>query len=129
MSEHSLRFRPAMRIRDPADFRRAYAGRVRHDAGCIVAYLHANDLTHPRLGISIGVRCGGAVVRNRLKRLLREAFRLEQHLLPPGTDFVVVVRPHRPQALGAYRAILRSAAAKGSGLSQGTGSSPEPPQG
>ena len=46
----------------------------------------------PRLGVSVGRKVGGAVVRNRIKRLLREAFRAEARLLPPGTDAVIVAR-------------------------------------
>jgi ribonuclease P protein component len=49
-------------------------------------------LPHPRLGISASRRLGGAVVRNRWKRLLREAFRLSRSQLPAGIDLVVIPR-------------------------------------
>ena len=47
----------------------------------------------PRLGVSVSRRVGGAVDRNRVKRLLREAFRAEAPRLPAELDVVIVARP------------------------------------
>lgn len=52
--------------------------------------------TESRLGVSVSKDHGGAVRRNKLKRLLREAFRLERHLLPVGVDVVLIPR-QRPE--------------------------------
>ena len=68
---------------------------------------------HPapaRLGLSVGRKLGKANVRVRCKRLIREAFRLIRHELPP-VDLVVHVYPHDELALAVYQAALRDAAA------------------
>jgi ribonuclease P protein component len=105
-----LLFRRAHRITHARDFQAAYAGRASRTRGPLVIYGRLNGTPLPRLGLSVGRRVGGAVVRNRLKRLIREAFRLSQHDLPAGLDLVVVVRPHQEQALPDYRAQLLDAA-------------------
>lgn len=56
-------------------------------------YAAKNDCGYPRVGISLSKLCGDAVVRNRLKRLLREAFRLNQKQIPAGFDYVLMISP------------------------------------
>jgi ribonuclease P protein component len=94
------------RIRSRADFSAVFESRVRHARGPIIGYARPNDLPHPRLGISIGRAAGTAPRRNRIKRLLREAFRLHQHDWPRGYDLVLVVRPHEPMVLAEYQKML-----------------------
>ena len=56
-------------------------------------YAAKNDCGYPRLGISLSKLCGNAVVRNRLKRLLREVFRQNQQRIPAGFDYVLMISP------------------------------------
>ena len=90
--------------------------RVKDTRGPLVIFAKPNDLPHPRLGISIGRPVGVAAKRNRIKRLLRESFRLMQHDWPRGYDVVVIVRPHKPLLLADYQRILSSAMVKLHGL-------------
>ena len=68
------------------------------------------------MGLAISRRAGNAVVRNRIRRRLREAFRLLQHdLLPAGRgyDLVIGVRRHEPKTSAQYMQALRQAADRG----------------
>jgi ribonuclease P protein component len=99
-----------MRLGRTREFRAVYEARVRAFAGPLVVWSAPNDLPHCRLGLAVSRRVGGAVVRNRLKRRLREAFRTMQHELPGGYDLVVSARPHNPLPVAEYREALRTAA-------------------
>ena len=87
-------------------FAAVFGAKVRESRGPLNVYALPNELGHPRLGISIGRRVGTAPKRNRIKRLLRESFRLLQHDLPRGYDFVIVVRPHTPLMLADYQRLV-----------------------
>ncbi|MGO9515055.1 MAG: ribonuclease P protein component [Steroidobacteraceae bacterium] len=87
-----MTFEPRKRLHQPAEFRAIrQRGRRFADAYFSLSVL-ANHETHPRLGLAIATRsCGTAVARNRVKRLTRESFRLNQHALPP-VDITVAAR-------------------------------------
>jgi len=61
----------------------------------ILLQAQAGALTASRLGITASRKVGNAVVRNRAKRLVREAFRATQSLWPFGMDLVIIVRSLR----------------------------------
>ncbi|MEN6404879.1 MAG: ribonuclease P protein component [Thermoguttaceae bacterium] len=86
------RFLPRYRVRRTGDFQRAYRARRTAGDGQILVFGHPNGLPYPRLGLSVSRRIGGAVARNRWKRLLREAFRHTVANLPNGIDLIVVPR-------------------------------------
>ena len=90
------RFFRKYRIRDGADFRRAYSRRQRASDGLLLVFGCENQLDHPRLGLSVSRKVGNAVCRNRWKRMLREAFRLARLRLPAGVDLVVIPRAAQP---------------------------------
>jgi ribonuclease P protein component len=100
------------RLKKPAEFDRCYARKKSASDAVLIVYACENGLGHPRLGCSVSRKVGNAVVRNRYKRLFREAFRLAQHGLPPGTDFVLIPRPGPEPTLAAVQASLVKLAAQ-----------------
>jgi ribonuclease P protein component len=102
-----LKLTRSQRIRKRADFVRIQDGgsrvSTRHFLLLLSAQLAARPDTpavHPsdagnlaRLGVVASRKVGGAIERNRAKRLLREAFRKHQEIFPPQIDVVIIVRP------------------------------------
>jgi ribonuclease P protein component len=95
---NQFRFSKRQRLLRANDFERVFAARSSAANPSLALYGAANDLGHPRLGITVSRRIGGAAERNRWKRLLREAFRLAQHELP-ALDLVCVARSPQPPKL------------------------------
>ncbi len=70
-----------------------YAEGTKQVAPSFVMFTRPNGLEYPRLGITATRRLGNAVVRNRARRLVREAFRSRWDGFAAGYDYVVVARP------------------------------------
>ncbi|MEQ9453407.1 MAG: ribonuclease P protein component [Phycisphaeraceae bacterium] len=102
-------FRHRHRLHGRADFAAVHRAKMRKHAGPLSVLARPNDRPESRLGMTVSRKVGPAVTRNRIKRLLREAFRLERHDWTPGFDLLVIVRPHTPLALTEYRRLLTQA--------------------
>ncbi len=96
-------FPSAHRLRGRQAFDAVFSQGGRQQAGPLLIRLRKNDLDYLRLGLSVGRRIGNAVTRHRVKRYLREAYRLQRHDLPVGYDVMVSVRPHPPANLKDYQ--------------------------
>lgn len=100
-----FRFPRRYRIIQRAEFARVMNFGRRQGDQRLLIWAFPNRLPFPRLGLVVGRRHGDAVARNRLKRLLREAFRLTRRDLPSGFDLVcsprVGVQPSLSELLDA----------------------------
>jgi ribonuclease P protein component len=108
----SLSFPKKKRLASNRQFKAVLDHGRRAGDSLLTLYMAPNAYSYPRLGVSVGKSCGNAVTRNRLKRLLREAFRQSQDRLPPGFDYVLMIAPSlarklkRPDGAGKSAATL-----------------------
>jgi len=124
-------FPKSVRLLKSAEFDRVFSQRCSCSDGLIVVYLAlrnptlgnptlgnpaSGDSERPRLGLVVSRKCGNAVVRNRWKRALREAFRLIQHDLPRNLDFVVLpqrrAKPDVERLQDSFRQLATKAAGR-----------------
>jgi ribonuclease P protein component len=96
-------FPKSARLRTKAEFERVYARRCRASDGTLLIFAETNASGVTRLGLSVSRKVGGAVVRNRIRRLLREAFRQCRHDLPVGLDLIVIPSSPDRASLVVYR--------------------------
>ena len=99
----------AARLRRRRDFLKVQQRGTRLHAGDVVVIALPVGEPRPRIGITVSSKVGNAVVRNRVKRWVREAFRAERTAWPP-VDVVVIARPKAPGlgAAGVRRALAEA---------------------
>lgn len=66
--------------------------------------LHPSPLPHPRIGVTVSKKVGNAVVRNRIRRWVRELFRQNKTWFPAGQDIVIIAKKRAAQATHAQLA-------------------------
>jgi ribonuclease P protein component len=113
------RFLRKYRIRRTSEFQRAFRRRASASDRRLLVFGHENGRVHPRLGLSVSRKVGGSVVRNRWKRVIREAFRRCRPQLPDGIDLIVIPRREaEPELAGLMESLPRLAARVASILEQ-----------
>jgi ribonuclease P protein component len=110
------RLRPSERLVRGADFRKAFRQGIRLDGPLFVLVATMNARPYSRFGLAASRKVGGAVARNRAKRLLRESFRTQKVL--PGFDLILIPKPEirtatQVEVAREYRERLRRLAARG----------------
>lgn len=89
-----FKFRKYERLRKEKDFENVFKNGKKRVSDKFIIYFIKNNLLYSRLGISIKRKIGKANKRNRIKRLIREYFRLNKHKFNDMYDFLFVVRPN-----------------------------------
>ena len=88
------------------EFRRLYNKGKSAASQCAVVYCRRNGTKANRLGVTVSTKLGGAVQRNRIRRRLKEIYRLNEDSIPLGYDIVIVARMR--SRFAAYCEIERS---------------------
>jgi len=111
----TLVYRSRHRLSRDEEYRAVFGHRCRKSRGPATVFVRPNGRAEHRLGLSIGKRVGAAHERGRVKRMIREAFRLERASIPTDPaggayDLVVTARRHDPATLERWRVWFRDAA-------------------
>lgn len=90
MAEKPEELGSRFRMRSSLDFSAVYSTRLSLRTKDLIVCVRRNGLGHPRLGLSVSVKVGNAVVRNRVKRILRDVFRRNRESIPGDFDLVLI---------------------------------------
>lgn len=89
----NARFQKSERLVKRKEFQRVFDEGRKFRNNELLVYAMPNGMDKSRIGLVVGRKVGNAVKRNRIKRILREAFRLNKGLLNSGTDLIFIPRP------------------------------------
>jgi ribonuclease P protein component len=101
-------FPRSRRLTQTRDFDRVYELKQRAGDAHLLVFAAPNLAQSTRIGLSVSKKHGNSVVRSRIKRLLREAYRHVQHELPEGVDLVLIPRIGVSSTVQDYQASLKS---------------------
>ena len=87
-----MKYKDFETLKSNEDFKRVYTKRKSYANRELIMYIAKNGTDTKRLGVSVSKKVGNSIVRHRLARLIREAFRLSTECIPDGYDYVVVAR-------------------------------------
>jgi len=93
-------FKKDQRLKTNEQFKRVLSGKCCVSNELFKLYTVSNDVGFARLGVSISKSSGNSVYRNRVKRLVREVFRVEQHNIPTNYDFLLIFCPKMTKKSG-----------------------------
>ena len=97
--------RAEVTVKENYEFRRIYRKGRSAVSPCMVVYCQRNRAGASRLGVTVSTKLGKAVVRNKVRRRLREIYRLNREHMVPGYDVIVVARTRA--AAAPYRRLER----------------------
>ena len=87
-----MKYKDFETLKKNEDFKKVYNKRNSYANRELIMYISKNGTDTKRLGVSVSKKVGNSIVRHRLARLVREAFRLNTDHIPDGIDVVVVVK-------------------------------------
>ena len=102
-ARHPFSFRPSERLHKKGEFNRIFREGKRFSA-CGIRFIYVRtESSLSRLGLAVGRKAGGAVRRNRIRRLLKEGFRVMKHTFPHRIDVVALPIPYADLTLDAVK--------------------------